>query len=93
MKKRIDLKGAVDELRRKDAEYEYVMDDICENNRRLTVILCTICAVIFAILLILGFAQIGVRRRIFPFSSWPLPMQWVFCCCCGLAQSRAMELP
>ncbi len=50
----------------KDDEYNYVLDKICETNRRNIVILCSICIPIFAILLVLSGLQFGVERENIP---------------------------
>ncbi len=43
-----------------DDDYNFVLDRICENNRKILIILCTVFSVIFAILLTLGFFGVGI---------------------------------
>ncbi len=42
-----------------DSDYNYVMDEICENNRKIIGILCSICIAIFSVLIGLGALNIG----------------------------------
>ncbi len=50
-----------------DEEYNYVMDRICENNRKVIVILCSICAAIFITLITLGCFNLGAEAEDIPF--------------------------
>ncbi len=59
-------KNEFDKIRVKEAEYDYVMDEICDNNRNLIIILGSISAVIFAFLILLGIFRIGVEAKDIP---------------------------
>ncbi len=48
------------------ADYDFVMDDICENNRKVIMIICSICTAIFSVLLVLGLLRIGVDAEDMP---------------------------
>ncbi len=54
------LRNMLDKIIVKDEDYKYVMDEICENNRKIILILCPICIAIFSILITLGFLGLGV---------------------------------
>ncbi len=60
------LKILFEEARSKDAEYDYVIDDICENNRKFIVVICHICIVIFSALLALSAFNLGIEKRDIP---------------------------
>ncbi len=60
------LKKKFNKILVKDAEYNYIMDKICENNRKIIVILCSICTAIFSILTVLGIFNIGVDSKDIP---------------------------
>ncbi len=60
------IKKEFDKFAAKDAEYNYVMDEICANNRKIIVVLCSICTAIFSILITLGIFNIGVEKSDIP---------------------------
>ncbi len=60
------IKKELEKLVIKDSEYNFVIDDICENNRRTNIVISAICVGIFTILLLLGALDIGVERKDLP---------------------------
>ncbi len=60
------LKEEFRKIYAKDSDYDYVMDDICENNRKNLMFLCSVCVVIFSILITLGFFNVGAKRQEVP---------------------------
>ncbi len=50
----------------KEDEYNFVLDDICKNNRRVLLILCTVFTIILAVLSLLCFLKIGVDPKDLP---------------------------
>ncbi len=53
------------------SDYEYVIDDICENNRKSIVFLGSVAIVIFTTLILLGSFNIGAERRDVPiYAAW-----------------------
>ncbi len=61
---------AFDEGMVKDNDYIFVRDDICKNNRKTVVVLCLMCAVIFAVLIVLGVLNLGVDAEDLPIFSF-----------------------
>ncbi len=59
-------KNTVKKIFVRDEDYNYVFEDICENNRRILVILCSVFTMIFAFLLLLGFLKIGIEAEDMP---------------------------
>ncbi len=47
-------------------DYDYVREEICENNRKILFVLSAICTVIFSGLILLGLLQVGVGREDLP---------------------------
>ncbi len=60
------IKKEFDRIVAKDEEYNYVMGDICENNRKLIIIFGSVCTAIFSILIMLGIFNIGVEKQDLP---------------------------
>ncbi len=60
------LKKKFEKIHVKDADYDYVMDAICANNRLNILTLCSICIAIFSILIVLGCIKFGVEREDIP---------------------------
>ncbi len=61
-----NLKKELRKLKVKDDEYKYVLDEICDNNRNVILILSSICTAIFAILISFGLFGLGVERSDVP---------------------------
>ncbi len=60
------LREKYDKNRIKDSDYNYVLDEICANNRRNIVGLCYVCMAIFVTLIVLGIFDIGVEQNNVP---------------------------
>ncbi len=60
------IKEQISKILVSDAEYDYVRDSICENNRMILLTLSSICTAIFAVLITLGAFHIGVEQKDIP---------------------------
>ncbi len=59
-------KTTVNKILIKKEDYDFVQDNICENNRNILMILCTAFCFVFMSLILLGIFQIGVPRKDVP---------------------------
>ncbi len=60
------IKDAISKILVSDAEFNYVRDNICENNRMILLTLSSVCVAIFAVLITLGSLRIGVEQKDIP---------------------------
>ncbi len=49
-----------------DEDYNFVLDDICENNRKILIILCTVVSAIFVVLMIMSVLGLGIPTKDIP---------------------------
>ncbi len=61
-----DIKKELDRIVVKDTDYAFVLEEICENNRRIVAFLGAVCTVIFAVLLTMGMFHVGVEGKDMP---------------------------
>ncbi len=57
------MKNNFNKFNIKDSDYNFVLDEICESNRKILLLLCSVFCMIFGVLISLSFLNVGIKTN------------------------------